>query len=603
MKERFPHYLRENRSQKVPHDFIFVDTETKQEQVSRNEVKHSLRLGWCVYYHTPEKKQPEREEWYEFRKVEDFWDFVEKHSKERSRIILISHNISFDFSILDGFEQLKNRGYDLLGFYMKMGASILRFRKGEKRARKTITVIDNLNFFTGKLAEIGKVVNLPKLKVNFNTVGDDELSIYCKRDVEILLVLWKRYLQFLAENDLGVFGVTSASQSFNAYRHRFLHTKILLHTHKQALDLEQYGYHGGRTEAFFIGDVPEKKIYDLDVNSMYPFVMKKFKYPKYLVGYEEDVPLKELFNKLQNFYVIADVNLETKVPAFPFFDGVTLFYPIGKFRTILNWSELLYALQYEKIEKVNRLAFYDEADLFSEYVDYFYALKKKYKAEKNRVYYLFVKRFMNSLYGKFGQKTDEWEIVGRNDPRPTGIYEVWNVRTQKGYTERVIYGLCQRNVDRKTAFNAFPAIAAGVTANARMYLWSLILKAGRKNVYYCDTDSLFVNEQGLHNLSAFLSDSELGKLKVEGISNKCTIYGAKDYEFGDTVRMKGIRPDAEYLGNDSFLQEEFPSIVGMIRDRKLDGYIVKKVRKHLYRTYLKGNILADGWVDPIKLPL
>jgi len=61
----------------------------------------------------------------------------------------------------------------------------------------------------------------PKLKINFKTCTLEQLSEYCKRDVEILLKTWQKYFAWFIENDLGNFGVTISSQSFNTFRHRF----------------------------------------------------------------------------------------------------------------------------------------------------------------------------------------------------------------------------------------------------------------------------------------------------------------------------------------------------------------------------------------------
>ena len=50
------------------------------------------------------------------------------------------------------------------------------------------------------------------------------------------------------------------------------------------------------------------------------------------------------------------------------------------------------------------------------------------------------------------------------------------------------------------AFDSFVAIASLVTAYARMYLVDLILKVGRENLYYVDTDSLIINKESLIKL-------------------------------------------------------------------------------------------------------
>jgi len=81
------------------------------------------------------------------------------------------------------------------------------------------------------------------------------------------------------------------------------------------------------------------------------------------------------------------------------------------------------------------------------------------------------------------------------------------------------------------ASNSFVAIASFVTAYARCYLWELIEKAGEENVLYMDTDSLFVTKKGYENLKDYLDNKELGKLKLEDVTEDLTIWGAKLYKF------------------------------------------------------------------------
>ncbi|GAI51205.1 unnamed protein product, partial [marine sediment metagenome] len=82
------------------------------------------------------------------------------------------------------------------------------------------------------------------------------------------------------------------------------------------------------------------------------------------------------------------------------------------------------------------------------------------------------------------------------------------------------------------SFNSFPAISSEVAAYARLYLWELMKQAGEGNYFYCDTDSLFVNESGLYNLGDKLNNTELGGLKIIEKMDWVDIRGLKDYTTG-----------------------------------------------------------------------
>ncbi|GAH94157.1 unnamed protein product, partial [marine sediment metagenome] len=81
------------------------------------------------------------------------------------------------------------------------------------------------------------------------------------------------------------FSITKASQAFCAYRFRFMDHKIYIHNDVTVQNLERSAYIGGRVECFRLGKIPGKQFVSMDINSMYPFVMKAEKYPYELVSY------------------------------------------------------------------------------------------------------------------------------------------------------------------------------------------------------------------------------------------------------------------------------------------------------------------------------
>ena len=53
------------------------------------------------------------------------------------------------------------------------------------------------------------------------------------------------------------------------------------------------------------------------------------------------------------------------------------------------------------------------------------------------------------------------------------------------------------------AYDSCPIIASTVTAYARCYLFDIMRKAGLENVLYCDTDSVFLTEDGYEGIRSF----------------------------------------------------------------------------------------------------
>ena len=84
-------------------------------------------------------------------------------------------------------------------------------------------------------------------------------------------------------------------------------------------------------------------------------------------------------------------------------------------------------------------------------------------------------------------------------------------------------------------------------------------------MFYCDTDSLFVNSDGYDNLKDLINPYQLGALKLEWESDDVVLNGLKDYTVDDYRKAKGIRKDAIEIRPGVFKQVQFRNLAGMLR--------------------------------------
>jgi len=364
--------------------------------------------------------------------------------------------------------------------------------------------------------------------------------------------------------------------------------------------MERESYRGGRTEAFYIGRLPKGKYYKLDVNSMYPFVMRERLYPTKLIRLETQPSLSGLKRALQRFFVIAHVRIKVDKPIVAI-KGERLIFPVGEFDAFLTSPELELLMKHGEILKVYKYAIYEQHPIFKDYVDFFYTLKEKYTKEGNSAFKQIAKLFLNSLYGKFGQRTRLFDKVGECE-HEDGYEVVFDVETGKRITYRYLNNeVWVESEEYVEGENSMVVIASAVSAYARCYLWSLIEKAGLENVFYCDTDSLIVNEEGYERLRDYLDDYKLGYLKCEGVSEFVEIRNAKDYTFGEEVKRKGVKKNAVEIAPNIFKQEQFERLRSAWRKGRVNEVIVKEQIKELKQEYKKGIVTESGRVKPFVL--
>jgi hypothetical protein len=226
---------------------------------------------------------------------------------------------------------------------------------------------------------------------------------YCKRDTEIVQKSIMGYIRFIADNDFGSLTYTRASQAFTAYRHRFMKRDIILHQNDNLSAFEKLCYYGGRTECFEIGTISDGPFVSLDVNSMYPFVMKNKQCPVEYLGEIKDTSIENIKTYIQDFAICAHVHIITSEPVYALRYDKKIIFPVGDFDTYVCTEALQYAIDHNHIIKIKRAELYRKEFIFTEYVEKLYSLKKQYKESGNDLYTQITKIMLNSLYGKFGQ--------------------------------------------------------------------------------------------------------------------------------------------------------------------------------------------------------
>lgn len=558
--------------------------------------EHTLRLGWAVHWTRPHDKHLEREEWLYFASKTEFWDWVVSNTYTRTKTILVAHNLVYDFMVLDGLHELPAREYETRDIITGEGIQLYTFTRGST----TLQFLDSLNIFEGSLAKLGASIGVPKTECNPLTATDAELIPYCRQDVNVLLQAFKQYLRFLVVEDLGAFAITRAGQAFNCYRHRFMRHPIMIHARPDVIAIERSAYYGGRVQCNYIGKTDAGPFYQLDVNSMYPHVMRSNTYPVMVHGPAHHNSLSALENMLEKYLVIAQVTLDTDEPAYPLRRNGLLLFPTGRFCTTLATPELQYAQRKGHIVSVGDVTVYNHAHIFTEFVETLYQMRIRYRLMGNEAYSAFCKRFLNSLYGKFGQRSSEWETVGT---APLDLIDFRTVFDLKGnqWKEKTFGGLIQRAESTTNAWNAFVAISAHVTAYARVLLYEMCQYAGWANVYYTDTDCLIVNAFGYQKLSEWVDPDKLGYLKLEKIGDTLDIRAPKDYSFAGTDKRKGIGGKAKIVGPDAFEVEIWPSLLGLTRANHLSGYFTSLMVKRPKYEYTRGIVTPSGWTAPFVL--
>jgi len=161
------------------------------------------------------------------------------------------------------------------------------------------------------------------------------------------------------------------------------------------------------------------------------------------------------------------------------------------------------------------------------------------------------KIIMNSLYGRFGM-TDTFsdiEIIDNKELKLEDfkgeIEEIIDFDNHKLLKLKNNRSLSMDLNDSTEIHNVNIAIAAAVTAYARIHMSQFKNNPALPNLYYTDTDSLYFDGPLPQH---FISPSELGKLKLEGVYDRAVFLAPKVYALKideeEVIKIKGLTKDA-----------------------------------------------------------
>lgn len=595
---RFCHTLRKNHSSETIHSLCCVDCESYLVKVTPQKSEHHLRFGIAWFGVRYTSGEWGAGEWFTFHTPREFWQWLYSKMRPKTKTYLFAHNTSFDFPLLDIF----NECHRIFGkpklAVIEAPPTIIRYSKD----KRTLICLDSLNIWRESLKRVGEILHIEKMDMPGFGDADEIWERYCKNDVEILRQAVMKWANFILKRDFGGFATTVPAQAMRLYRHRFMTHDVVIDTHEPSLKLSRESYHGARTECFRLGKLRGGWTC-LDVNSMYPYVMREYEYPRALQGYTKCVNVGGLQRLLQDYACVARVQLSTEENAYPLYDGKKLVFPVGEFETCLTSPELCYALEHNHVKGVLEVATYHRAKLFTEFVDVLYKMRLEADASSDPTDSTLIKKLMNGFYGKWGQNGRKYTNYGETTDLSCKSYRIIKYETGEIMQYRQLGGLVQIFKDEGESSESFPAIASHITAYARLHLYKIIQEAGYENVSYCDTDSIFVRSCATARLRSVTSATRIGYLKVEKTARNIEIRGPKDYTFGDKTRIKGVTSKAKRVSINEYEQERWSQFVGLANSDHFAHPTTETITKHLRRQYDKGEVDKAGRVHPRRLHL
>lgn len=406
------------------------------------------------------------------------------------------------------------------------------------KSGKTIKFLDTFCFFQASLKDAANYFKIGTNKIEFDIVNkshkwfqeNKDWIPYMDQDVIVLAKIVHKFERYIRKQfgssmttSIGIPSLawnymckTSLGLNHNVYRTKDPTTRKFFFN----------SLYGGRVLHY-------KKLFDsilnnskglicLDGNSLFPSAMSMGLYPigKYTV-FPESLSVKDYLNNLkQGCLSIVEVTLNSnnqRYPLLPYHDEKgLLIYKSGTIRGVYNSIDIQEALNDGyTIEKFHRGVYWVAAEsIFKNSIEYLYNERDKLKKDNNAMEYV-LKIILNASYGYLSLLIDKISVFTDNKDKkspkykePSSIIELYNGQFE------INFPLRNSKCDKPVHLSSF------ILSYARKIMNNIMRKVGPENVWYGDTDSIYIPIEKLKDIE--LSD------KLGGVKN----------DYGDGILIK-----------------------------------------------------------------
>ena len=314
------------------------------------------------------------------------------------------------------------------------------------------------------------------------------------------------------------------------------------------------------------------KLYIYDANSLFPYVMVNFPMPiGKPVYFEGDIRNIEpdaygfFYCKITSPNYLDHPILQRRVKTE---NGIRTIAGLGSWSGWICSSEIDNAIKFGYEFEILSGYTFETGDVFSEYITKMYNLRLEYA--KGTPMNLIAKLLMNSLYGKFGMRTEVTKVNIFNTAIKTECRLLEALIKEAAETVHDVLRIDQFNIlvvrdailtytsDQDDFYHGQEvniAIASAITAGARVYM-SYFKNNPNFKLYYSDTDSAAIDRP----LPKSMIGSALGQFKLEHVVERAVflapkVYGLVTEDGREILKVKGFTQESASLININELEK------------------------------------------------
>jgi len=652
------HYLASNDTSWTPPAVITLDTETRviQEYPEVQElrcwhVRADYRLG-------RQRLSGEHVEGGGLTAT-DLARRVDKWARKWDQTWLYCHNLNFDLAVTKLPLLLASRGWTTTDMAVD-GASPWMVLESD---RGKLIITDSHAIWPVQLAELATMIDIVKPPLP----DGDDIDAWmgrCAADTLILHTALLTAMDYHDTHQLGRWAMTGASIGWNTMRHlQQARTSKKARIARQNLGLpavdpaaqpividpdpaglahDRTAIYGGRRQTWRHGTLPAGDYHEVDFERAYQTVMASCSLPRKRGRWFDSLPLDSrlIDDPCHQWGIIAEVEIDTDQPRWPCRVPVTaasldpgherdqtgmpknaktrIFYPVGRFRTVLAGPDIAEARRLGCLRGVFHGQVHQLGRAIAPWATW--SLTAQDNPDTPAVVRMALKHQGRAVAGKWAQRSWTKTVIGLSTTYGWSYEDAWVNGSDTRGAVIDMAGTKFLSVPDKDGDNAYPAVLAWIESYVRVALGRAIDQLGPDVMVQCDTDGLILDTRALiaaapqveaaavspgrHRdglIRALASVNTLTvplRLRDKTAYRNLEVIGPQHLTLDGHKRWSGVPGSARRQPDGSYEAWTWPKLAWQMTNGDQRGYTRVVQTYRLASSYAPGWLLADGTVVP-----
>lgn len=611
------HYLRANHTEWTPPALAVVDTETRPIEGDRDV--QVLRCWVASVADRPAGvTDPHSRTSGDGDTVATLAAWLDSATRGRPTLWVYCHNLAFDLAVTRLPVVMGELGWTVTDFAVDGRAPWMRLAKGRKR----ITLSDSWSWMPVKLETVAPQVGITKPPL---PEEDDDPATWlarCLADVNILFAAMSQLMDWWHTTGRGRWTVTGAASGWNAFRHTETSFKVLIDPDPDGIAWDRRAVYGGKRYVNRVGKLTPGGYLEVDFARAYTTVARDLPLPTQRCRPFESLPVDDIRVDSDRWGIIAEVEIDTRIPRYPKRDNGRVWYPVGQFRTTLAGPEIAEARRLGHLVSIGPGYTYRLAPHMAPWARWCLDITDGTEDETPGVVRVVARQWGRSVIGKWAQHQFTHVKLGAAPTLGWGYEDAWMANTHQRASMVDLGGqryLCYPDGDGE---NAFPAVLAFVESHVRVRLNRAISAIGGTAFIQCDTDGILLganelmsrarkrdtftdaHERGTDPTTVILERiSELTaplQLRVKSTYQRVEVIGPQHLKLDGRRRFSGVPGKAEELADGRLGALTWPKLAYQMAHGDDRGYVREYAKYAVPRALASGWVATDGHVLPVE---